>query len=92
MRPLDNPRVWLDSGDGWQELTGITRIAINEQHQPIDLAASPGYDPPDPVVDGYGAGEIRGLLELTTRVLTPEERALSILAPHLAREPLYRGV
>lgn len=89
---LNDVRAWVDSGDGWQELAGITHVAIDWQHQPIDLGATPGYDPPDPVVDGYGTGEPRGLLSSVTRLPTPMERALSILAPHLAREPLYRGV
>lgn len=77
--PLGSPRVSIDPGNGWEELPGVVAVGI-------------GYDPPDPVIEGYGTGEIRGLLEFTTRVLTPEERALSILAPYLAREPLYRGV
>jgi hypothetical protein len=84
--------VWIDDGDGWQQLAGVSHIAIDEQHQPIDLGASPGYNPADPVIEGYGAGEMRGLLSSVTRLPTPMERALSILAPHLAREPLYRGV
>lgn len=83
-------RVSIDTGNGWEELAGITRIAIDEQHQPIDVGI--GYDPPDPVIEGYGTGEIRGVLSWSARVLTPEERALSILRPHLARCPLYRGV
>lgn len=84
-------RAWVDSGDGWQELAGVTRIAIDEQHQPIDLAATPGYDPPD-WIDGYDAGRMGGLLASATRLPTQIERALSILAPYLAGEPLYRGV
>lgn len=77
--PLGNPRVSVQTSDGWEELPGVIAVGI-------------GYDPPDPIVEGYGTGEIRGLLEWTTRALTPEERALSILAPYLARCPLYRGV
>ena len=88
---LTNARAWVDSGDGWQELPGVTSIAINEQHQPIDLGACPGYDPSDPI-EGYGTGEVRGLLPWLTRLPTPEQRALDILRPHLAHCPLYRGV
>ncbi|MCC9154885.1 hypothetical protein LZP81_30905 [Streptomyces parvulus] len=72
-------RIWPDSGDGWQELPGVVSVDL-------------GYKPDDPVIAGYGAGEMRGLLEYATRVPTPVERALSILRPHLARCPLYRGV
>ena len=76
---MTGPRVWVDGDDGWQELPGVVHVGI-------------GYDPPDPVIEGYGTGEIRGLLESVTRLPTPAERALSILRPHLARCPLYRGV
>ncbi|MEV5659818.1 hypothetical protein [Streptomyces flaveolus] len=76
---MTEPYVWIDSGDGWQELPGVVHVGI-------------GYDPDDPIIEGYGTGEIRGLLEYVTRVPTPEERALSILRPHLIHCPLYRGV
>lgn len=73
---MTDPHVWIDSGDGWQELHGISNVSID-------------YDPPD-WIEGYGTGEMRGVLSMATRVPTPEERALSILRPHLARCPLYR--
>ncbi|MFE9935882.1 hypothetical protein [Streptomyces hirsutus] len=75
---MTEPSVWIDSGDGWQELPGVTHVGI-------------GYDPPD-WIEGYGTGEMRGLLAAWAerREPTPVERALQILAPHLAREPLYR--
>lgn len=75
---LGNPRVSIKVGNGGEELPGVTHVGI-------------GYDPPD-WIDGYGTGEIRGLLESVARALTPEERALSILRPHLALCRLYRGV
>lgn len=84
LTPTGDTRVWLDGGDGWQELTGVTRIAIEEQHQPIE-------DWPDPI-EGYGMGKTMGLLAtLEDRwFVTPIELALMILRPHLARCPPYR--
>ncbi|MGW2379286.1 hypothetical protein [Streptomyces sp. NPDC001658] len=74
---MTGPRVWLDSGDGWQELHGIR-----------DIRLDPEYDPPD-WIEGYGLGEMRGVLSWLTRLPTAEERALDILRPHLAACPLY---
>ena len=41
------PPVWLEDEGGWQELAGVTRVAIDEQHayQPALEAASdaPGF-------------------------------------------------
>ncbi len=90
---LTNARAWVDCGNGWEELAGVTHIAIDEQHQPIDLSACPGYNPPD-WIEGYGTGEVRGLLPWLRRVHepTPAELALAILRPYLALCPLYRGV
>ncbi|WP_435252211.1 hypothetical protein [Streptomyces tendae] len=74
---MTGPRVWLDSGDGWQEIHGIRSISLD-------------YQPPDPI-EGYGTGEIRGVLAACAGPLpTPEEKALEILRPHLVCCPLYR--
>ncbi|MEU1496088.1 hypothetical protein [Streptomyces sp. NPDC005732] len=43
-------QVWGDGDGGWQELPGVRDVRI-------ELA----YDPPDPVVDRYGLGEMRRL-------------------------------
>lgn len=75
---MTGPRVWLDSGDGWQELAGVTRIAIDEQHQPIDWdTATLDVKVIGPPYSFFAPGP------------TPEERALDILRPHLADCPLY---
>jgi len=79
---LDNPRVSVDLGDGWQELHGIR-----------DVQLDPMYDPPDPI-EGYGLGKMRGILaalEEWAPAVTPVELALLILRPHLDRERLYVG-
>lgn len=86
---LDNPRVSVDLGDSWEELAGVTRIAIDEQHQPID-----GWPDVDAWLKGNGTGEMRGILaalEDWTWALTRVELALLILRPHLDRERLYVG-
>lgn len=71
------PRVWVDGGDGWKELPGVRSVSLD-------------YDPPD-WLDGYRTGARLGLFAVAASLLpTPVERALRILAPHLAREPLYR--
>ncbi|MEU0370615.1 hypothetical protein ABZ070_10180 [Streptomyces sp. NPDC006283] len=106
MIELSDPRVWLGDGDGWTELSGITRITIEEKHamQPVapppddplsvlhrDCAEGPHYGPPDLIV-GYGTGDMRGILAWLNEPPGPPsiERALDILRPLLAREPLYR--
>ncbi|WIC88860.1 hypothetical protein SEA_ONIONKNIGHT_54 [Streptomyces phage OnionKnight] len=85
---MTGPSVWLDNGDGWQELAGVTHIAIEEQHQPID-----GWPDADAWLHGNGTGEMRGLLAAVHQAYaaTPLELALIILRPHLARCPLYVG-
>lgn len=86
---LDNPRVSVDFGDGWEELAGVTRIAIDEQHQPID-----GWPDVDAWLEGNGTGVMRGILgvlEDWVPAVTRVELALLILRPHLDREPLYVG-
>lgn len=77
---LDNARVSVDTGDGWQELTGITRIAIDEQHQPIDWhAVDLDVTVIGPPCSFFAPGP------------TPLELALITLRPHLKRCPLYVG-
>ncbi|MGY1500825.1 hypothetical protein ACW4TU_30310 [Streptomyces sp. QTS52] len=81
---LDNARVSVDTGNGWQEIHGIRDMRLN-----------PTYNPPD-WIEGYGLGEIRGLLASVAvpfdwrPALTPVHLALIILRPHLERCPLYR--
>lgn len=77
---LDNPRVSIDTGDGWHEIHGIRDMRLN-----------PTYNPPD-WIEGYGLGEMRGILATVEDWMwsvTPVEQALIILRPHLKREPLY---
>ncbi|WP_345624522.1 hypothetical protein [Streptomyces ziwulingensis] len=44
----------------------------------------------DRFIFGYGTGEPLGFLA-PDRPPTPAEKAMAILAPHLADEPLYRS-
>lgn len=75
-------RVYVDSDDGWQELHGISDVRLDAT-----------YDPPD-WIEGYGHGEIRGVLATLveeTYVPLPIQLALMILLPDLDRCPLYVG-
>lgn len=68
-------QVWLEDEGGWQELAGVTRVAIDEQH---------AYEPPlTPAADWSDAP---AFLDPERRAV---ERALDLLGPHLALEPLY---
>ena len=79
--PLGNPRVSVQTSDGWEELAGVTRIAIDVQHQPID--GWPNH--------GYGTGKTMGMFAFLDQawVAPPIDLAMAILRPHLARCPLY---
>ncbi|MFD8970513.1 hypothetical protein ACFV0C_36925 [Streptomyces sp. NPDC059568] len=59
-------QVWLE--DGWQDVPGISHIAVDAYHSPMP----------------------RELITAREPEPTPIERALDILRPHLAHEPLYQ--
>ncbi|MET7975736.1 hypothetical protein ABZW44_22375 [Streptomyces mirabilis] len=43
-------------------------------------------------ITGHNTGEPRGFLPVDDRPPTPAEKAMAILAPHLADEPLYQSI
>lgn len=45
----------------------------------------------DRFITGYGTGEPLGFIA-SDRPPTPAEKAMEILAPHLADDPLYRSI
>ncbi|WP_329547100.1 hypothetical protein OG548_25575 [Streptomyces sp. NBC_01356] len=69
-------RVWIGD-DGRQELHGIHSVNLG------------GTD--DDWIEGYGTGEMCGLLAMLVKpqLPTPVELALIVLCPHLAVCPLY---
>ncbi|MET7713718.1 hypothetical protein [Streptomyces sp. NPDC005407] len=68
--------IWLEHEGGWQQLAGTTRLAIDEQH---------AYQPP--LAEAATWSDAPAFFNPEHRAL---ERALTILAPHLNAEPLYR--
>lgn len=81
--------TWLEDQD-WATLPGITRTALEEQHaqQPLPpelhvKVMSPSIPMPEWLRIDLG-------LPPPEPEWTPTERALDILRPHLAREPLYQ--
>jgi hypothetical protein len=70
-------QIWLEGAGGWQSLDEY--LVLTD-------------DMVDRLVHGQRSGQITGLLSTMTTPPpepTPIERALAILAPHLARERLY---
>ena len=43
-------------------------------------------------ITGHGTGDMRGFLAIDDQPPTPAEKAMAILAPQLANEPLYRSI
>ncbi|MFE1264424.1 hypothetical protein ACFW5X_28340 [Streptomyces albogriseolus] len=88
---MTGPRVWLDNGDGWQELTGVKSITLEECRRPLDWDSAT-LDVKVVGLPHFMSAEMAADYGLIPQPQpTPEERALAILAPHLACCPLYRG-
>lgn len=70
----DDSGLYVDSGDGWQPVPGVAHVEVTD------------FDAPLPWVLAVDLG----LAPAGWEPPTPLERALAILAPHLADEPRYR--
>jgi hypothetical protein len=82
-------RVWIDQGAGWEEIHGISSVTLHEERPPQQPTPPPPRFIGHPIP--YELALDWGLIPPDTPPPpTPVERALAILAPHLANDPLYR--